>query len=696
MWVRKKGYFRFMSDLVRIFEKYKNNPIALYGLGTETERVLEEFGETFHIVGLLDSFRENGCIYGKRIISLSDCSKYGVKLIIVVARPGSCRAIYKRIGNFCMQSQIMLLDVHGRDLCMQKRIIFDFKGTDGITKEQIARLTSDVSVVSFDLFDTLIMRQTFLVTDIFELVEAVLKKKGIFIDNFCNKRQQAEKELSRCMAPTLERIYQFVLDHSEAVDVTSQELAQFEYEIDYNVIVPRRDMVKFYCELLSQGKQVYIVTDTYYTKKQLRKLLEKCGISCYTDILASCEYKTGKAQNLFSVLTKAVGGQKSIHIGDDHNVDVESAERNDIKACRIYSGADLLEMTGHMGLWEYADSLASRIKIGMFIAKVFNSPFQFEMCDRRLHVNDAYSIGYLFMAPVITDFTIWFTHKAEEMGLKTIWFGARDGYLIKKLYDILQGNNTSVYFLTSRTAVIRAGIESEQDIKYVAEMKFSGTLEQQLKERFGIDVEDADEEKGTLTDYSKIIMENSLIKRKNYQKYIDHLPEAKGDIAFFDFVAKGTNQLFISRFVDNHLKGLYFLQLEKEHMADKGLDITPFFEWDEKQGGAIYEDYYILETVMTSKDASVLEFDENGQPVYGKETRESRDIKCFDEMQKGIIDYFKTYVCICPEFERVIDKDLDQKFLSLLHKFKILDEDFMRLVIEDTFFNRMTGMTDLI
>ena len=122
-----------MDNLKQIFSDYIDCPIALYGLGIETEKVLLILEGTFHIVGLLDSFREEGELYGKRIIPLSECVQQEVKLIIVVARPGSCRAIAKKIGNYCIEHQIQLMDVRGRDLCMTKQDSYRF------TKQEIGR-----------------------------------------------------------------------------------------------------------------------------------------------------------------------------------------------------------------------------------------------------------------------------------------------------------------------------------------------------------------------------------------------------------------------------------------------------------------------------------------------------------------------------------------------------------------------------
>lgn len=684
-----------MAALGELFGEYRNIPVALYGLGTETEAALTELKD-FHIIGLLDSFREAGALYGMEIISLPDCVKAGVQLIIVVARPGSCRAIAKRIGSFCKAHQIQLLDVRGKDLLEQKQVTYHFDSIAGPKKTDLFRLAEQAEVISFDLFDTLIMRKVLLPTDVACLLEFRLREKGISIDNFVNRRISAEKELSKVGAPFLETIYQHVLDQEPTVSITAKALAKLEWELDCELIVPRKEMTEVLAALHRLGKQIYIVTDSYYRQEQIDHMLRQCDINDYEEVLVSCEYHTGKRQRLFKELRKHLGGKTLIHVGDDSSADIESAQREGMPAFQISNAMDLLENTGYLGFYEHMDTLVSRLKLGMLVSKVFNSPFLFEEKDRTLHVDCPYDIGYLFMAPMITDFVLWFAEKVNEQRLKNIWFCARDGFLIKKLYDILQPDNHSVYFLTSRMAALRAGIRNEEDISYIGDMKFSGTLEQQLKERFGIIRSEEETQGKGLLDYTADILEVLEDKRRNNRKYVESLSVEEGSIGFFDFVAKGTSQMYCSRLVPNHLEGLYFLQLEKAFMEDKKLDIQAFYDESERDQSAIYEEYYILETILTSPIPSVLEFDEEGKPCYAKETRSEADIACFMQVQKGIIDYFKDYIKLCPEEIRKPEKGIDEILLRLIHGFEIRDQKFLGLTVEDPFFNRTTDMKDLI
>jgi hypothetical protein len=221
-------------------------------------------------------------------------------------------------------------------------------------------------------------------------------------------------------------------------------------------------------------------------------------------------------------------------------------------------------------------------------------------------------------------------------------------------------------------------------------MKFFGTEKESMLVRFGIE-EDVDAK-----DRNALILEKAKDKRRNYLKYIDSLNLPDGKLGVFDFVAKGTTQLFLQKFMSQQMKGLYFLQLEPEFMADKGVDIESFYTEKERDTSAIFDNYYILETILTSPMPSVDEFDEDGQPVYAKETRSKENLDCVSRMQQGIMQYVDDYLEIVPVSMRQQNKMLDETFLTLIGKLEITDQSFKNLVVEDPFFGRMTNIVDVM
>lgn len=678
-----------------------NKKLLIYGLSTETERVLNEWNGKYNVIGLLDGFKTSGQQFGYPILDINDVVKLENIIIIVVARPGSCKAIAKRIGDLCRENNVELFDIRGKDLLADTRVVYDFTAAQGYTRQDLLSAIENAKVVSFDLFDTLAIRNISSFEGVLKLVDARFREKGINIPNFVNKRLKIEKELSFDNAPKLGEIYSEVMKDVGEFGFSADELAGIEFEVDKNLIEERRDVVDLLNELVKKNKLIYITSDSYYTKEQISQILERIGVASVTDVLISCEYGTSKTGNLFEEL-KAVSGEADIlHVGDDIVADIESAKRHGINTFQIYSAAELLELVGGLKLSETENSLSDQIKVGMFVANLFNSPFQFEDDEKRIHAEDAKDVGYLFCAPMIMDFTKWFEEESKDAGNTNRWLCARDGYLLKRLYEIMFPSQKAEYFYTSRISAIRAGVESIDDIEYVDGMKFSGECKENLKIRFGISAEvldtaDIDNGQEGLLKYSKAILDNSKRKKENNLKYIEKLDVQYGSISFFDFVAKGTSQMYIQRLTQNPIKGLYFLQLEPEFMKDKNLDIKPFYTEMERDSSAIFDNYYILETLLTSPEASVDEFDEEGNPVFAKETRTDKDIACFMRAQDGIIEYVNKYISICPVSESSINKKLDEIFLTLVHNVEIRDKDFLSLTVEDPFFNRMTDITDVL
>lgn len=661
----------------------QNRIYAIYGLGAETERFLTENAGETRPVGLLDGFRESGTMYDCPIISMLQAIEAKVELILVIARPGSCKAIAKRIGDICKVHGIELIDNRGNDLLEKRKVSYAFHDMDHRPKAELIEAVKRADVVSFDLFDTLITRKTPSYTDMFELLGLRLKACGIDIADFASLRLQVEKEISKKVSPTLVEIYKELLQKAGHEDVDPGRLADEEFALDSSLLL-RRDKL---CDLMSEahknGKTVIITTDTYYSGEQIRKLLKELNITDHDDLFVSCEYGIFKPQGLFRYVSEKYKGKKILHVGNDAFSDGESAGRYGIESFIVYSVWDMYYALGNLGLERDSMTISDRVKIGLLASRLFNDPFCFEDNACRLSVLKTSEIGYFFIAPMIIDFALWLKTGLDSNGINTVLFGARDGYLLKQIFELIDDTRSCIYFYTSRTAAIRAGVKDEDDLKYVSAMKYSGNEKEAIKRRFGVDNKDE-------------VLTAAKEKKDNYLKYIDTLDTGAGKTAFIDFVAKGTTQLFMEKVMERELFGFYFLQLEPESMAKYNLDVTSFYSDAERDSSSIFNLYYVLETVLTAPHPQVLEFDRNGEPVFAEETRTANDIKCVEEVQEGIIEYAREYLTIVPSGSRGINKQIDEAILDLITKVRIGNDEFLKLTVEDPFFNRMTGVTDIL
>lgn len=103
-----------------------------------------------------------------------------------------------------------------------------------------------------------------------------------------------------------------------------------------------------------------------------------------------------------------------------------------------------------------------------------------------------------------------------------------------------------------------------------------------------------------------------------------------------------------------------------------------------------------MEVILTSPFPSVVEFDSTGNPIFASETRSNQDIRCIEQIQNGILEYWELVCEIMEDKNWWKCKDLDEILLSLIHRFNLEQSHFIGLKVEDPFFHRQTNIADLI
>lgn len=680
-----------MSDWTKVLQQYEGKPMAIYGLSEVTQKILKQLRGHFLIVGLMDSFRNDGTLYGYDILDKEQALLKEIACIIVAARPGSCRAIERHIGKWCQEHKIGLVDIWGRDLLENPQDIWKIQLDKKYSRDKFLSVVDKFGYISFDLFDTLVARKILYFSDLMRVVEKRLSDQKIVIDGFAEKRLACEMELSRLSVPTLPEIYKYMAEKYSLADFNYNVASEIEWKTDLENLVPRIEICNFLESFSKQGKHICIITDSYYSRRQIEGILKKCNIRGFERILISSEERISKARGLFSLWKgKDI---PALHIGDDPLSDVEAAIEYGFEAFQISGILELMERVKYFGLLDEMDTWNKRFRVGLFAARVFNNPFQFEQGNGVISVPCAKDAGYLFFAPVLADFVIWLKQQLSKRGIRQILFAARDGFLLKKMFDQCCTGIHSFYFLTSRTASVRAGVETEQDLCVIEQMYFSGSVKEQLLSRFGLDISMDECDEGEISDYKDIILSRCSVARENYKKYIAGLSLKQENTAFFDFVSKGTSQFFLERVLGYHLKGFYCMRPEKEGDFFKGLDIETFCEMG-NEGNEIYQNYSLMESILTSPFPSVIEFDSNGNPIFEDECRTKEQIACVNEVQEGILDYWKDNNMFSQEDENLCE--MSGKILGLIHHISFSGNPLEALTVPDPFFCRTMQVSDLI
>ncbi|MBO4779932.1 MAG: hypothetical protein J5497_04770, partial [Selenomonadaceae bacterium] len=263
--------------------------------------------------------------------------------------------------------------------------LWQYFNTRNGTEPELQWLLNQGEIVSFDIFDTLLMRfvaKPALVNEIIRFrVENLLGHEF----NFPKLRIEAENLVRQSKTVgdvTLDEIYKKFGEICGFDGETCKKIRDLEIETELKLILPRQDMIDWFNEIRKRGREIWLISDMYMQTPDLERLLRKCGITDYDKLLISSE--TGLRKDTAEIWDRlAAEGytsqRKIVHIGDNETSDLQlPGDRNFgiyhiMSAINLFSqvpfGRILLENLGNMTLY-------AGICLGMVLAKKFQSPWR--------------------------------------------------------------------------------------------------------------------------------------------------------------------------------------------------------------------------------------------------------------------------------------------------------------------------------
>lgn len=703
------------------FAEYRNKNIVLYGVGPNTKALLD-LEDEFQIIGLMDSKLTGEVLWGKKILSESQIEKRGTDAIIIVANPVSVKVIYRRIQRFADRCGIPVFDVNGNLLSGTE---IDDCHTESacmyVDNQMLKEEIDSHDVISFDIFDTLIMRNVLYPSDVYDLTEKKIIQVSGEIYGFAKERIKAEKELKAFSEPTLDEIYDRIACAFQLTDAQRALWKKLELETEKLLLTPRihiKDALE-YAE--RTGKYVYFVSDMYITSKDLETLLSACGIKGFKKIFVSCEYGMSKSQGLFEVMKAEAyeqygAGCRILHIGDHQNADIRSGKAAGIDTFYIMSGRDMEEAVIGGAFSDGTWPLDDRIAEGMLIKQLFESPFALYESKGKLSIRTAYDMAYCFAAPIITKYMFWMWRQVKESAIDVILFSARDGYLLKQLFEMMmqyyeiENRPEAVYYLISRSSSVLASITDEDGILQAAE-GYSGMPEELLKERFHLKQEDilsCYEDKGEGYNYYILKHKEKIIKqseeeRQGCRNYAGkQLNEGNQRLAFVDMMSRGTCQRNFTAITGRSALGLYFFYRNLNDSTKAGqLKVKALYDDTDgfyQKGLSFTSKFPFLEIILSSPEPSLRCFKTDGTPVYEEELRASEQIRTMTLMQDAVKDYFRRYLLLKgKDSEDVLSLAYADWALGLLDKkyIHVIDDTINGLIFDNGFEGRSTRFYEI-
>lgn len=202
--------------------------------------------------------------------------------------------------------------------------------------EKLKATISTKPVISFDIFDTLLCRDSHQ-PDLHK--KSVPAKLGLKIDGdaYHELRDRSETELRRRngwsgdvdILEICEEVAKILAD-----DVDAHMLAEAEFDLDFARIQPKPEMVEMLNSCLQEDKKVLIVSDTYYNESQIRKILKHIGVLPGYELFVSSNLKRRKDRgDLWDYIAKEVLTERLkltdltgqfLHIGDNVCADAQN------------------------------------------------------------------------------------------------------------------------------------------------------------------------------------------------------------------------------------------------------------------------------------------------------------------------------------------------------------------------------------
>lgn len=600
--------------------------------------------------------------------------------------------VKEKIEEFCNLSEKINRDGYFSSVQM--------KWNDKYEKLKIAICNPNVKYISFDIFDTLIVRPFLNPTDLFILLDKefrALVGDEIGVD-FSKMRINAEIQARNDIFDnktskeeiTLDQIYEVLVRDYNITKSVASKMKNMEIDAEIKYCICRKTAHELYEMALAVGKKVICTSDMYLPLSVIEKILKKNGYTQIEKIYLSSEIMSTKSTgNLFKYVKEnlKLDGSQIIHIGDNYNSDVLMAEKQDLQAVHFRKTTELFldkKLTNNLGqvflkdLPDWQDNVASLQFLGIrsMIAVIANKYFDNPYCSFHEGADfnaDPYLMGYYALGMHLFGVTKWLIDNIKQNKYDSVVFMARDGYLPLEAYRLMKGLNENLpdekYLYISRKASIPLVVKDEHDLYKLSEiiswynntpngvLKYIKTIFEiddkkleKICKKENIDLNEKFTSEAKLYKFISILasnffnIENHTKKLKALEKYFNNFFTKKSCV--FDIGYSARPELFLSELCK---KGIdtYFININHEeaikHASLGNFQLHTFYDYKPKFTG-------LLREILFSKCApSCIEYKVDGMKVtevFEDYSQTYQEKFLINTIQNAALDFIKDMISI--------------------------------------------------
>ena len=552
----------------------------------------------------------------------------------------------------------------------------------------------NIKVISFDIFDTLLVRPSLLPTDIFYLVAERVNKK--FDIDFIELRLNAESKIGNENLNIYD-IYKWIGSTYEIEPQVCNQLMEEEINAEKYLLEPRKELMDLYQYAVNSGKRVIAISDMYLTEGILSDILVSKGFDKLSKIYVSNQYGKRKSRgDLFDAVLNLehCRADEILHIGDNVESDFRIPLKKGIVAFHYPNLLDIILAENSLWSKAYHNFKAAdpfcRIILGFIFHRFMSST---KCCNSSAMFPNCYHLGVVGLGSVTLGIVLSILNVIEKEGYKKVFFASRDGYIPHKIYNKLKGHVSEAlggeYFQAGRVLYYSA-LHRDFDsfispntygnkltigdfiIQYLHDYDLKNDILKSLSDSDKkISIDDAICWKRVLVNYKEkienYIQKDNLLLKKYYAKVFK---ESSHHI-IFDCGYSGSISRSLSKVMPDHIFDKLYLWQSNENK-----------EWDQKVGTrtfSLFGDmntnrygalHLLFEEIFSPVDSRAVSINESGEPQFIKEPHSEKMLKDLEQSQQGIEDCCTAFI---------------DKFGSYIENFKPQDLSFLLNGINEAF-----------
>lgn len=493
-----------------------------------------------------------------------------------------------------------------------------FRKTGVMIREKIYRQIDQASVVSFDLFGTLVEWPYVRSEDLYEHIGQIYGERS-----FAGKRRSAEREYYRKRGAAKEAqladIYGMMPEYSH--------LMQREIEMTLHGVRAREEYREVYDYARRAGKRIVLCSDMYLPQQIIEEMLQMNGIEGYERLFLSNAVNRRKDRgDMYEYMVSELGVRacRILHIGDNEKSDGKRAEQYGLSTCLAEQAASGLRRRDRRYRSFYS---SHRGDTGASVAVALAA-------QKRDTGNYWEEFGYRYAGPFVYSYARWIGSMARRRGLRKVLFAARDGYLVEKALRMIDQGVETAYVYAPRMLSYTAYLDYDKDEPEQADAvcRYFGKETGEMCGREYIEQHAAE--------FAALAEEEE--RSCGYREYIDSVIGGECAVGVVDSVSMRLSaQRLIERVSGVHTVGLYVRLLPRSG-AEEAVERYEF------SGGAM-DDFYgrsaachFTELIFSSPEPPIVTM-RQGRPVYADRLSEDEIRRCeiCREIEKGVMAFVR-------------------------------------------------------